>query len=795
MATKKNKTDDRATKPQVSEDIQKTDLAGHAELSYLEYSMSVVKGRAIPYVEDGLKPVQRRVLFAMRELGLAHNEKPKKSARVVGDVIGKYHPHGDTAVYDAMVRTAQNFSLRYPLVEGTGNFGSRDGDSAAAMRYTEARLTAFADTFLSELDKETVDWRTNYDNTMQEPGLLPSRLPNILLNGASGIGVGLATELPPHNLVETVDAAIAMIKNPKMTLDEIMEFIPGPDYPTGGQIISSHADIKRAYSEKRGSIRIRARYRVENEGTKNWKIVFYELPQPTSTQKIMEEVDSLFNPKPKEKNNKKIFSHEQLRLKTVIANLIENYTDGSDQDSPIRLVFEPKSHKQDPQELINTLLAYTSLETNSPINLVVVGRDKSPRARSLDEILREWTEFRVDTVFRRTTFEHQKAADRLHILEGRQTILDHIEEVIQILKTAEEPRAALMKRFGLSEIQADDVMEIRLRQLARLEHHKILEEMQKLQDEIKRLTKLLESKAAMRAQVIKELEADKKVFGDARRSLIEPAERVALKAVEEQSVSDDPITVAISERGWIRVRTGHQHGADAFAFKTGDAVKEIYRAKLTDQAIFLDDAGKSYSQALKDLPSAKGGEDVPIATLADFGGAKLAFAIVPRPDDKVVLATDAGYGFICRAADLVTRMRAGKSIVTLDQGARLLPPLTFSPSAIDPAQTLFSTLSSNGRLLCYRLSEINELAKGKGVALCGLDDDARLSQVALWPTNVLTYQIEGLKKPINMSEQDLARHVQGRSSSKKGKTVEGAKNRKIELVSPSSFEPEDPQGA
>lgn len=765
-----------------------TDLASHAESSYLEYSMSVVKGRSIPSVEDGLKPVQRRILFAMKELALGHGAKPKKSARVVGDVIGKYHPHGDTAVYDAMVRTSQNFSLRYPLVVGEGNFGSRDGDGAAAMRYTEARLSAISDTFLNELQMGTVDWRQNYDNTMQEPTLLPARLPNILLNGASGIGVGIATEVPPHNLVETVDAAIALIKNPKLTLDEIIAFIPAPDYPTGGQIISSPEEIRKAYSEKKGSIRVRARYKIEGEGTKNWKLVFYELPYPSSSQRVMEEVDALLNPKAKEKKGKKVFSPEQIRLKALFASLVEKFSDSSDKDNAIRLVFEPKSYKQDAEELATALLAYTSMEMNCPVNLVVVGRDKTPRSKSLDEILTEWCEFRTETVHRRTLFEHEIASKRLHILEGRLTVLDHIEEVIQILKTADEPKKALMERFSLSDIQAEDVMEIRLRQLARLEHEKITDEIKKLQEELKRLNKLLESKTALKSQVIKELEADKKTFGDARRTLIKPAERIAAKTIEDQTVSDDPITIGISERGWIRAKLGHQHNEDAFAFKTGDTIQSLFRAKMSDQVIFFDETGKSYSYALKDLPSTKGGEDVPIATLADFG-AKLAHAFVPGSSmDKVILASDNGYGFICKTSDLITRLKAGKATVNLDTGAKLLAPLPFASSAINPEQTTFSTLSSNGRLLCYRLSEINEIAKGKGVALCGLDEGCKLSEIAFWPENEITIQIDGLKKTTTLSPEEFAKHFQTRSSSKKGKTIEGAKNRAVRFPQPTQLQ-------
>ena len=764
--------------PQAKEDVRRTDLAEHAEARYLEYSISVVKGRAIPAIEDGLKPVQRRILFAMKNLNLHHTSKPMKSARVVGDVLGKYHPHGDSSVYDAMVRTSQNFALRYPLVVGQGNFGSRDGDGAAAMRYTEAHLSAFASTFLSELDMGTVDMKLTYDNSTEEPELLPSRLPNILLNGASGIAVGIATEIPSHNLVETVDAAIAVIKNPKLTLEDILKIMPGPDYATGGQIISSPEEIHKIYSDKRGSVRVRARYKVEGEGTKNWKLVFYELPQSTSSQKIMEEIDALINPKPKDKKGKKVFSEEQLRLKGMFGALFDIHRDESNKNSPVRLTIEPRSPKQDPHELATAFLAHTSMESNCPVNLMMVGRDKAPGAKSLDGILREWTEFRIDTVHRRTSYEHKIASRRLHILQGRVLVLDHIEEVVKIIKSSDDAKAALMARFGLSEEQAEDVMEIRLRQLARLERQKILDEMKALEDEIRRLEKLLESKTAMKNQVIKELEADKKLFGDQRRTLIEPAERTLASAIHEQAASDDPVTVAISERGWIRAKAGHQHGKEAFAFKSGDSVQEVFKATMAQHVIFFDEAGKSYSQAIRDLPTAKGGEDVPIATLADFSGSKLAHVLIPKAADKIILASDSGYGFICSATDLVSRMKAGKAIVKLDAGAKMLRPLAFDPAVVDAQQTVFSTLSSNGRMLCYRLSEISELAKGKGTALCGLDPDAKRAEVAFWPHNEVSIQIEGLKKPTVLSIEEMAKHVQGRSSSKKGRPLEAAKGRK-----------------
>ncbi len=779
MAKKRSQELPADASNQIREDILMADLSEHAERAYLEYAMSVVKGRAIPSVEDGLKPVQRRILFAMRELSLSSSSKPKKSARVVGDVIGKYHPHGDSAVYEAMVRTAQNFSLRYPLVHGEGNFGSRDGDPAAAMRYTEAKMTPFAETFLSELGMGSVDWRSNYDNTMEEPQTLPARLPNILLNGAPGIGVGIATEIPPHNLREAADACIAFIKKPKIGLDEILQILPAPDFPTGGQIISSPEDIRRAYAEGKGSIRVRARYLIEGEGTKNWKLVVYELPYHTSTQQVMEEIDRIFNPKPKEKGGKKTFSPEQLRQKALFSSLIEKFADASDKDNPLRLTVEPKNHKQDPQELINALLAYTSMEMNCPINLVAVGLDKTPRQKTLVEIISEWTQYRITTVERRTRYEHDVASRRLHILQGRATILDHIEEVVKILKSADDPKAALMERFGLSEVQAEDVMEIRLRQLARLERQKIEEEIKKLEAEIARLSKLLANPSALRAQVIKEIEADKKEFGDDRRTIIQADSRTEARAVEDTAISDDPVTIAISERGWIRAKAGHQHDMESFAFKAGDAVREMYRVKQSDHVVFLDESGKSYSCPVRDLPSAKGGEDVPIAKLADFG-AKLAWTIAGSAEERFVVASDAGYGFICKISDMITRLRAGKSLLTLPEGSKPVLPCKV-PAGIDPEQTAFVALSSNSRLLAYRLGEIADLPRGKGLALLGLDEGQTLQQIAILRENRLSYRI-GDGKAIRMPDEEFAQHVQSRSSSKKGKPVAKAKGKPITLV-------------
>lgn len=456
-------------------------LAHYAERAYLDYAVSVVKGRALPEVADGQKPVQRRILFAMHEMGLRADAKPVKSARVVGDVLGKYHPHGDQSAYDALVRLAQDFSLRYPLIDGQGNFGSRDGDGAAAMRYTEARLTPISRLLLEELDQGTVDFIPNYDGSMDEPRLLPARLPFVLLNGASGIAVGMATEIPSHNLREVATAAVALIRDDKLTSTDLMQYMPGPDFPGGGQIISSAADIAQIYETGRGSLKVRARWKIEDLARGQWQLVVTELPPNTSSQKVLEEIEELTNPKVRA--GKKSLTPEQLQLRQTLLGLLDAVRDESGKDAPVRLVFEPKSKNIGQQEFANALLAHTSLESGAAINLVMIGTDGRPRQKGLREILREWIDYRFATVTRRTRHRLGKVEDRIHILEGRQLVLLNIDEVIRIIRESDEPKPALMQAFGLSERQAEDILEIRLRQLARLEAIKIEQELKDLREE------------------------------------------------------------------------------------------------------------------------------------------------------------------------------------------------------------------------------------------------------------------------------------------------------------------------
>lgn len=548
-------------------------LAHYAERAYLDYAVSVVKGRALPEVADGQKPVQRRILFAMHEMGLRADAKPVKSARVVGDVLGKYHPHGDQSAYDALVRLVQDFSLRYPLIDGQGNFGSRDGDGAAAMRYTEARLTPISRLLLEELDQGTVDFIPNYDGSMDEPRLLPARLPFVLLNGASGIAVGMATEIPSHNLREVATAAVALIRDDKLTSTDLMQYMPGPDFPGGGQIISSAADIAQIYETGRGSLKVRARWKIEDLARGQWQLVVTELPPNTSSQKVLEEIEELTNPKVRA--GKKSLTPEQLQLKQTLLGLLDAVRDESGKDAPVRLVFEPKSKNIGQQEFANALLAHTSLESGAAINLVMIGTDGRPRQKGLREILREWIDYRFATVTRRTRHRLAKVEDRIHILEGRQLVLLNIDEVIRIIRESDEPKPALMQAFGLSERQAEDILEIRLRQLARLEAIKIEQELKDLREEQAELDVLLKSETMMRRRIVKEIETDAKQFGDDRRTLIQEERRAAA----EVKVVDEPVTVIVSQKGWVRTRQGHGHDATQFGFKAGDTLYDTFECR------------------------------------------------------------------------------------------------------------------------------------------------------------------------------------------------------------------------
>jgi len=684
--------DDLFADQEAAPEGEKLTLGDYAERAYLDYAVSVVKGRALPDVSDGQKPVQRRILFAMNEMGLANTAKPVKSARVVGDVLGKYHPHGDQSAYDALVRLAQAFSMRYPLIDGQGNFGSRDGDGAAAMRYTEARLTPIAKLLLDEIDMGTVDFMPNYDGSFQEPKLLPARLPFVLLNGASGIAVGMATEIPSHNLREVAAAAVAMIRDPKIDHARLVEMIPGPDFPGGGQIISSQAEIAAAYETGRGSLKVRARWKIEEMARGQWQLVITELPPSTSGQRVLEEIEELTNPKIK--LGKKALSPDQLQTKQTLLALLDTVRDESGREAPVRLVFEPKSSRIDQTEFVNSLLAHTSLESNASINLVMIGADGRPRQKSIGEILHEWVGFRFTTVTRRTQHRLGKVNDRIHILEGRMIVFLNIDEVIRVIREADDPKQALMDRFNLSERQADDILEIRLRQLARLEAIKIEQELKELRSEKEKLEELLNSDASMKRLLIKE------------------------------RVVDEPVTVVVSQKGWVRALKGHGLDPASFQFKAGDGIYAAFQARTPDMLIAWGSNGRVYSVPVAILPGGRG-DGVPVTSLIELeSGSHLLHYFAASVEQPLLLASSNGFGFMAKLGDMVSRVKAGKSFMTIDEGATPLTPMPVLPSAKKVA-----CLSSNGRLLVFEIDEMKTLSGGgRGVILMALDPKETLRQ-------------------------------------------------------------------
>lgn len=708
----------------VADNPESLTLATYAERAYLDYAISVVKGRALPEVADGQKPVQRRILFAMNEMNLRSDAKPVKSARVVGDVLGKFHPHGDQSAYDALVRLAQNFSLRYPLIDGQGNFGSRDGDGAAAMRYTEARLTKIASLLLDEIDQGTVDFIPNYDGSMEEPRLLPARLPFVLLNGASGIAVGMATEIPPHNLKEVADATVAMMKNPKISEQEVLALVPGPDFPGGGQIISSPSEIAEIYQGGRGSLKVRARWVIEELARGQWQLVVNELPPSTSSQRVLQEIEELTNPKVKV--GKKTLTPEQNNLKQTMLSLLDGVRDESSRNAAVRLVFEPKTKNIDVNEFATMLLAHTSLESNAPINLVMIGTDGRPRQKGLMQILSEWIEFRVETVTKRTKHRLGKVNDRMHILEGRQTILLNIDKVIKIIRNSDEPKADLITAFKLSDRQAEDILEIRLRQLARLEAIKIEQELKELQSEKDELEGLLGSDALMRKRIIKEIEADAKTFADDRRTIIQEEK----KAIAEAKVIDEPVTVIVSEKGWVRARQGHGHDPQQFAFKAGDSLYSLFECRTVDSMLGFGSNGRVYTVPVSDLPGARG-DGAPLSSLVNLApGTQMVSYYAGHQDDLLLLSMKSGNGFLANFADMTTRNKAGKSFVGVD--AKFAPgDAPLKPMKIIEGMKSVACLSENGRLLCFNLDDLKRLPTGgKGVILMDLEKGESLASAA-----------------------------------------------------------------
>ena len=741
-------TPETPSHPSAPDDDQS--LGRYAQRAYLEYALSVVKGRALPDVCDGQKPVQRRILYSMSRMGLGFSgpnnntgAKPVKCARVVGDVLGRYHPHGDSAAYEALVRMAQDFSQRYPLIDGQGNFGSRDGDGAAAMRYTEARLAKITSLLLDEIDEGTVDFQPNYDGSTEEPKQLPARLPFALLNGASGIAVGMATEIPSHNLREVADACVALIKAPKLSDEELFQHLPGPDYPGGGQIISSPSDIADAYRTGRGSLKVRARWVIEDLARGQWQLVVNELPPGVSSQKVLEEIEELTNPKVKA--GKKALSADQTQLKATVLAVLDVVRDESSKDAPVRLVFEPKTSRIEQQELITTLLAHTSLETSSSINLTMVGIDGRPVPKSMREMLTEWIEFRSATILRRSQHRLSKVLDRIHILEGRQLVLLNIDEVIAIIRQSDEPKQALMERFKLSERQAEDILDIRLRQLARLEAIKIEQELKALRDEQTQLEEIVGNPTALRRLMIKEIEADAKVFADPRRTLIQ-AEK---KAVAEVKVIDEPVTVVVSEKGWVRARNGHGHDPAGFAFKAGDALYGTFECRTVDTLIVWgspkDKVGRVYSVPVASLPGARG-DGQPITTLIELDSGTQPLHYFAGPANAALLISGSGgYGFLTTVEAMVSRHKGGKAFITLGDGETVCAP-SHAAFGSGTQPTLPAThvccASAGGRILTFDIAELKMMDKGgRGLMLIDLEDKDCLAGAAAYTRSV---RIDGI---------------------------------------------------
>ncbi|WP_447736070.1 DNA topoisomerase IV subunit A [Rhodanobacter soli] len=660
-------------------------LKEYAERAYLDYSMYVVLDRALPFVGDGLKPVQRRIIYAMSELGLAATAKPKKSARTIGDVIGKFHPHGDSSCYEAMVLMAQPFSYRYPLVDGQGNFGSPDDPkSFAAMRYTESKLSPIAEALLGELAQGTVDWVPNFDGTMDEPSWLPARVPHVLLNGSMGIAVGMATDIPPHNLRELATACIRLLDDPDATVADLCEHVRGPDYPTEAEIITPRADLLAMYQTGGGSVRARAVYQRE-EGN----IVITALPHQVSPSKILEQIAA------------------QMRAKKL--PMIEDLRDESDHENPIRLVIVPRSNRVDADETMQHLFATTDMEKSFRVNLNMIGLDGRPQVKDLKRILTEWLSFRTSTVTRRLEHRLAKVDRRLHLLEGLHTAYLNLDEVIRIVRSEDEPKPVLMARFRLSEEQTDYILETRLRQLARLEEMKINAERDQLEEERARINVLLKSPAKLKSLIKDELRADAEKFGDARRSPL--VEREVAHALDESAlVASEPVTVVLSQKGWARAAKGHDIDAEALNYREGDGLLAVVKARTTQQVAFIDSTGRAYSTLAHTLPSARGNGEPLTGRFSPAAGASFDAVIAGDNDTRLILATDFGYGFVTRFESLTGRNKAGKQIISLSDGARVLAPQV----SADPARDRIVVVTSEGHLLMFSVAELPELDKGKG---------------------------------------------------------------------------------
>ncbi|MBX8488146.1 DNA topoisomerase IV subunit A [Pseudomonas cichorii] len=728
--------------------VERRSLADFTEQAYLNYSMYVIMDRALPHIGDGLKPVQRRIVYAMSELGLGADSKHKKSARTVGDVLGKFHPHGDSACYEAMVLMAQPFSYRYTLVDGQGNWGAPDDPkSFAAMRYTEARLSRYSEVLLSELGQGTADWVPNFDGTLDEPAVLPARLPNILLNGTTGIAVGMATDVPPHNLREVADACVHLLDDPKASIEDLCAHVKGPDYPTEAEIITPQADLLKIYETGRGSVRMRAVYRVEDGD-----IVVTALPHQVSGAKVLEQIAA------------------QMQAKKL--PMVADLRDESDHENPCRIVIIPRSNRVEVDELMQHLFATTELESSYRVNVNIIGLDGKPQLKNLKALLNEWLVFRIATVRRRLQYRLDKVEHRLHLLDGLLTAYLNLDEVIHIIRTAEHPRAELIARFGLTEIQADYILDTRLRQLARLEEMKLRSEQDALLKEQAKLQALLGSESKLRKLVRAELIADAETYGDDRRSpIVARAEARALS--ENELMPTEPVTVVLSEKGWVRCAKGHDVDATGLSYKAGDGFKTSAIGRSNQYAVFIDSTGRSYSVAAHTLPNARGQGEPLTGKLQPPPGASFECVLLPDDDALYVIASDAGYGFVVKGEDLQAKNKAGKALLSLPTGAKVILP---RPVA-DREQNWLAAVTTEGRLLVFKISDLPQLGKGKGNKIIGIPGERVASReeyvtdLAVIPQGA-TLVLQAGKRTLSLKADDLE-HYKGERGRRGNKLPRG----------------------
>lgn len=730
------------------EGVERRSMAEFTEQAYLNYSMYVIMDRALPHIGDGLKPVQRRIVYAMSELGLDADAKHKKSARTVGDVLGKFHPHGDSACYEAMVLMAQPFSYRYPLVDGQGNWGAPDDPkSFAAMRYTEARLARYSEVLLTELGQGTVDWIPNFDGTMNEPAVLPARLPNLLLNGTTGIAVGMATDVPPHNLREVAAACVLLLDQPKATLEDICEHIQGPDYPTDAEIITPREELVKIYQSGRGSLRMRAVYHIDDGD-----VVVTALPHQVSGAKVIEQIAA------------------QMQAKKL--PMVADLRDESDHENPCRIVIVPRSNRVSVQELMQHLFATTDLESSYRVNTNVIGLDGRPQVKDLRSLLVEWLVFRVETVRKRLQFRLDRVEKRLHLLEGLLIAFLNLDEVIEIIRTEEHPKAVLMERFGITEVQADYILDTRLRQLARLEEMKIRGEQDELAKEQARLQALLGSEAKLKKLVRQELIDDAQTYGDNRRSpLVERGEARALSEIE--LLPAEPVTVVMSEQGWVRSAKGHDIDPTGLSYKAGDGFKQAVQGRSNQMVVFIDSSGRSYSLPAHSLPAARGQGEPLSGRLAPPPGATFECVLMPSDEQLLVLASDAGYGFVVKGEDMQAKNKAGKALITLPQAARVLTPKPLNNFDED----WLAVVTNEGRLLVFKVADLPQLGRGKGNKLIGISTE-RAAKREEWVVDFAIVSAQSTlvlvagKRTLSLKFSDLE-HYQGERGRRGNKLPRG----------------------